>query len=237
MGHQLNTLIPTQLNFPEKILKITCSQFSGALSKSGKIYFWGNGPFNLINQPTEYFTNKANNKIVDLVISSNSAYLLDCSNNLFCWGINDKGQLGVGDRLNRREFVLVQELKGKNINRFCESSWNKFTIFLGNSKNVNEEILCSSFSFLSIKIRFFIVEILERIERPKEKKESKEINELRKKIEDKKENLSERLKIQIDKNKNITESNGKLKNEVQKQRENIISLQNKLAEYENKLNE
>ncbi len=142
LGNQANILIPTPIAFSDKIIKIACSQFSAVLTKNGKAFFWGNTPFELILHPTEYLTNKPNNRIIDFCVSSNSAFLLDYNNNLFSWGLNEKGNLGLGDLLNRREFTQVKELKGKNINRFCESSWNKFSIFIGNTKNVNEETIC-----------------------------------------------------------------------------------------------
>ena len=124
---QQNTplLIPLSYFNDEKISIISLGDsFSGIVTKSGKIYMWGdnfNGQvgdgsdIDQISSPVlidpSYFNNE---KIILLCLGGRHSGAITESGKLYMWGSNTDGQLGLGDTQNRNIPSLVPPITFNN---------------------------------------------------------------------------------------------------------------------------
>ncbi|MCP8331657.1 hypothetical protein NMF97_08070 [Clostridioides difficile] len=81
--------------------------------------------YNKKNSSSEIFSN-----IQEIYSHSKSTYLLTNNNMLYSVGLNDVGQLGVGDEINRKVFakINIDNIKSISVNRFTDNSKHAFVI-------------------------------------------------------------------------------------------------------------
>ncbi len=129
LGDTVATNQPTQLAIPadEIIVELIPGRyfFTVARAKSGRLYTWGvctyyNDDTEACSigqpQPTSLEL-PASQSAARIFPSSGGAFVLTTSNQLFAWGCNDFGQLGVGDRRYRQQPTLVNFAEAKSIER------------------------------------------------------------------------------------------------------------------------
>lgn len=126
-----NNLLKELLEFDMDLqwLQIGCAHTLAITSDPHKIYTWGwNDYYQLGREPTK----NHNFGLVHLPYSGlkfktatcgeDHNFLLDYENNLWCWGLNNKGQLGLGHRRNVQfpisadifpKSIKIKEIKGK----------------------------------------------------------------------------------------------------------------------------
>lgn len=85
---------------------------------------------NKINYNKKNNSSEISSNIQEIYSHSKSTYLLTNNNMLYSVGLNDVGQLGVGDEVNRNVFtkVNIDNIKSININRFADNSKHSFAI-------------------------------------------------------------------------------------------------------------
>nr|UWI51411.1 hypothetical protein NZ312_06830 [Clostridioides difficile] len=85
---------------------------------------------NKINYNKKNSSAEISSNIQEIYSHSKSTYLLTNNNMLYSVGLNDVGQLGVGDELNRNTFtkINIDNIKSINVNRFTDSSKHAFAI-------------------------------------------------------------------------------------------------------------
>lgn len=110
------------------ILKIACGYHSAAVSDAGELFVWGSGTFGEYLTPHKmYFQDKV--KDVSIGGTFSVVYLQD--RNVYSWGNNTNGELGVNDFEPRSSPTLIQALKGKKLNLLA--CGGNFCIALGNN--------------------------------------------------------------------------------------------------------
>ncbi|XP_014872809.1 probable E3 ubiquitin-protein ligase HERC1 isoform X1 [Poecilia latipinna] len=107
------------------IQKVACgTQFSVALTKDGKVYTFGQD--RLIGLPEGRARNHNRPQqvpalsgihIQDVAVGAEHTLVLSSTGDVYAWGSNSEGQLGLGHTNHVREPTLVTALQGKNINQ------------------------------------------------------------------------------------------------------------------------
>eukprot|EP01124_Arcella_intermedia_P025572 TRINITY_DN4597_c0_g1_i1.p1 TRINITY_DN4597_c0_g1~~TRINITY_DN4597_c0_g1_i1.p1 ORF type:complete len:514 (-),score=118.61 TRINITY_DN4597_c0_g1_i1:43-1584(-) len=108
LGNTANQVIPTEIKeISGNTLKVSCGEnHSIALLSDGSLYGWGYNEYgqlgigNTSNQtiPTKLLA--IQNKVLQVECGGNFSMALTCEGLLYCWGENDKGQLGIGSNSN-----------------------------------------------------------------------------------------------------------------------------------------
>jgi len=121
LGNKSNSYSPQKISFENNstsIIKVSAGSFSGGLTKKGEIYLWGRGTFGEFLRPTLF--SKNDQYFIDVQINNGFGLALDSNSNIYSWGENENGQLGIGNLENKSELTLVKKLLGKNINKFSK---------------------------------------------------------------------------------------------------------------------
>lgn len=113
----------------KRIFQVEASTgMAGALTEEGEVYTWGritskgvpilgHGPYNgdpcIILQPTPRRVNALSHvKITQLALGQHHAICLASDGKVYSWGVNDKGQCGTGDCMNRDSPVPTKDAFG-----------------------------------------------------------------------------------------------------------------------------
>uniref|UniRef100_A0A1A8FK92 HECT-type E3 ubiquitin transferase n=1 Tax=Nothobranchius korthausae TaxID=1143690 RepID=A0A1A8FK92_9TELE len=151
---KLGTGSSTAKYYPQKveqlcnkgIKKVCCgTQFSVALACDGHVYTFGQE--RLIGLPDSMLKNKSNPQVVpsleglfieDIAVGCEHVLVLSSTGDVFAWGCNSDGQLGLGHSNPVKEPTLISALHGKNIRQIsagrCHSSaWTTPSILLKSS--------------------------------------------------------------------------------------------------------
>jgi regulator of chromosome condensation len=103
---------------------VSGSHHSLALTSDKKVFAWGDAESGKIGR---MLNTRAKNvqamKIeavgakdaVDVFCSNNSSFYLNSKGSVFAWGLNNHGQLGIGNKMNTANPTLVKELEGINV--------------------------------------------------------------------------------------------------------------------------
>ncbi|EGT4696357.1 hypothetical protein RZ882_005545 [Clostridioides difficile] len=85
---------------------------------------------NKINYNKKNSSSEISSNIQEIYSHSKSTYLLTNNNMIYSVGLNDVGQLGVGDEINRKVFtkINIDNIKSINVNRFTDNSKHAFAI-------------------------------------------------------------------------------------------------------------
>lgn len=75
---------------------IAAGSFSSSIAlESGSLYLWGTGTFGEFSTP--HRVKKLKERSQQVCIGHNFGIVLSEENNIYTWGVNEKGQLGSGD--------------------------------------------------------------------------------------------------------------------------------------------
>jgi alpha-tubulin suppressor-like RCC1 family protein len=103
------------------IEKVSCGHHSAALSRKGELYIWGTSSFGVYLTPHRVASMGPH--IMDVELGSCFGVALDSKNNVWAWGTNTSGELGLGDYVARRTPQMLSTLSGMNISDlFCGAS-------------------------------------------------------------------------------------------------------------------
>lgn len=88
----------------QKVAKIEAGGFSAALTTSKELILWGEGEFGIFSIPQRLYMDniKFNDIKVSKFQSQACAFALQDNGKVFAWGNNQLGQLGHGDKRNRK---------------------------------------------------------------------------------------------------------------------------------------
>lgn len=135
-----NKFIPTQLeNFKAKqvsagerhtiLIDLNDNVWSFGSSSEGQLGL-GDGEFH-ITTPTQVFFNNKPFKAKQVSTRSTHTVVIDLNDNVWAFGENDSGQLGLGDNINRDEPTMIENLKAKEV-----SVGSGFTLIIDLDDNV-----------------------------------------------------------------------------------------------------
>lgn len=112
LGNKKGTCIPRKVEALDshRIRQISCSSHSAALSENGEVFVWGTGIFGEYVLP-----HKVMNRGKEIAVGGNFTLVLDEQDNLFTWGNNLNGELGIGDFDARNSPAQVSSLQGKKV--------------------------------------------------------------------------------------------------------------------------
>ena len=124
-GNKRSSLLPVLIDSNLRFKKISCGSHSAAISEENKLYIWGTGLFGEWLSPkliTEI------NKPRDVNIAGSSGYAIDKEGNVWSWGSNGSGELGVGDFDQRTCINSIGILKNRSIKQICSGGNSVFAI-------------------------------------------------------------------------------------------------------------
>ncbi len=106
------TRVGTDTNWDKVYVGPSSSTF--AIKTDGSLWAWGNnlngqlgiGEFGYTPTPTQLFAATTNAK-PKIFASSNSSFQIKADGTLWAWGLNNYGQLGLGDKINRNYAIRV----------------------------------------------------------------------------------------------------------------------------------
>jgi len=94
------------------VVKIACGHHSAALTETGELFVWGTGVFGEFLYPHQF---EMPLRVIDLGVGGSFGCALDELKDVYVWGANSNGELGVGDYKPRRKPFIVENLSAKNI--------------------------------------------------------------------------------------------------------------------------
>ncbi|XP_078812489.1 putative E3 ubiquitin-protein ligase HERC1 isoform X5 [Oryzias latipes] len=133
------------------IKKVCCgTQFSVALASDGHVYTFGQE--RLIGLPEHLLKNKSHPQVVpsleglfidDIAVGCEHVLALSCTGDVYAWGFNSEGQLGLGHCNPVREPTLITALQGRNIRQIsagrCHSAgWTTPSTSIKNSGGIGQ---------------------------------------------------------------------------------------------------
>jgi X-linked retinitis pigmentosa GTPase regulator len=107
------------------VTKVAAGHHSAALTDKGDLFIWGTGVFGEYDIPMLFGTFQA----IDISVGSTFGVVLDANSNLYSWGTNSNGELGVGDFEIRKTPSLIKGLQGKVVTKV--SCGGSYVIALG----------------------------------------------------------------------------------------------------------
>ena len=126
---QLRVYVPIRVDTVETIIALACGDhYSLLLGESGVVYHAGLA-LSGIPVTTKRFTAvelpEGAGKIVSIHTGTKHAILINTAHEVFLWGFNQNGQLGLGDRNMRSSVVKHPTLRGI-VNAAAGDSWSMF---------------------------------------------------------------------------------------------------------------
>lgn len=114
LNHRRPTLIPTLVSELEKVsvLKVAAGSHTAVLSNDGSVYIWGNAPGIDSLVPTKLAFPRG---LVDIAIGDGFGAGIDSAFQVWTWGDNSSGELGLGDFELRSMPMNVSALHSKKV--------------------------------------------------------------------------------------------------------------------------
>ncbi|EAR82171.2 hypothetical protein TTHERM_01277470 (macronuclear) [Tetrahymena thermophila SB210] len=206
-----------KMEFKDKITKI-CSGFNtfAVINAKKQLFIW-----NINEDPTEQ---KIQGKCKDISIGLNHLVCLDEEQQLWVKGKNNKGQLGVGDYIDREEFHKQNVIQGNIGKVFC----GKNCVFaIGKNISLKTQVRKSL-----LKTEFkYINEMDEIIEELRQNKKDMQDNNVKLKVYyDEIENLKQKIKKQSE----IIVAQEKENSDVRKENKRLEKLNKELLQFKEK---
>jgi hypothetical protein len=135
IGNKKNSFLPVKIMLLENITiqKICAKDFSAALTEFGELYQWGNPKK---GQLFPELVKISNSKIENIDIGLNFGVCVDFDGNVYSWGNNTNGELGMGDFESKDTLNPIPNLKGRKIKGiYCGGS---YVMVLGNVTSFDE---------------------------------------------------------------------------------------------------
>ncbi|XP_076824506.1 E3 ubiquitin-protein ligase HERC2-like isoform X1 [Clavelina lepadiformis] len=122
-GCKVPLVIETLLS--KDVIKVACgSQFSLALTRSGRVYSWGKGDYYRLGHGTDEHIRRPQvieslrgKKVTDVAVGSLHCIVCTDDGEVYTWGDNDEGQVGDGSTQASQYPKLVNALQGRCISK------------------------------------------------------------------------------------------------------------------------
>jgi len=112
LGDKISHDLPKKIETLKNIKNCWCGHQSAALANDGKFYIWGTGSFGEILTPKEIM-----NDVNMAEIGSCFGILKTNKGQIFSYGTNTSGELGIGTFESKNEPILIKTLCDKNISK------------------------------------------------------------------------------------------------------------------------
>lgn len=133
LGTKKSCSRPEKLNFEGFAAKIACGSHSAAITDKGVLFVWGTGVFGEYLVPTRLSVTACK----EVSIGGNFGMALDVNGELYSWGANSNGELGLGDFEPKIAPTLVTNLRGKAVKKL--SCGGNYVIALGSDFGDNRQ--------------------------------------------------------------------------------------------------
>ena len=120
------------------IKKIAAGQHSAAISEAGDLYIWGAGPFGELLHPHKVTVEK-NTIVSEVSVGDGFGCVLDADGNVYSWGYNENGELGIGNYESKKRPSMITSLDGKKVATIA--CGGKFCMALGMTITQKEQSL------------------------------------------------------------------------------------------------
>ncbi|CAG9317861.1 unnamed protein product [Blepharisma stoltei] len=123
VGNKKSTSRPQRIQYLEDnfIEKIACGHHSAAITDQGELFIWGTGVFGEYLYP-QRVTSIA--RFIDVSIGGSFGIAIGSNHELYAWGANSNGELGLGNFENRISPTSIVALKGRSVNKIsCGGSY------------------------------------------------------------------------------------------------------------------
>ena len=115
LGHKANMYTPQKVKKLKDIKQIACSQHSAALSTRGELYLWGTGTFGVYLIPQQI----ASQSFIGIEVNGSFGVALDSNKNIWTWGTNTNGELGISTFIPKSTPTMIQTLHKKIEHIYC----------------------------------------------------------------------------------------------------------------------
>jgi len=141
IGNKRSSTIPVKIKDLDSfnIVKVSAGHHSAALSDKGELFIWGTGVFGEFLSPS--LLGKIGTYLAplnDISVGGSFGAAVDRDGNIYTWGSNTSGELGMGDFEPRVQPTLVKALQGKTVTQI--SCGGSYTIALGKTINSSKAI-------------------------------------------------------------------------------------------------
>jgi X-linked retinitis pigmentosa GTPase regulator len=93
------------------VKKIAASSHSAAVSKHGELFVWGTGTFGEFLEPKKFLS--LEQEVTEVSLGFHFGIAIDKKGETWSWGLNENGELGLGDNAPRSIATQVLSLKKK----------------------------------------------------------------------------------------------------------------------------
>lgn len=124
-GNKKSSISPVKICLSDAI-RLFCSTSSMCITNDG-VYVWGTSILGEFYSPKKLKVSSY--PVIDAALGGSFALIMDSKGNIYTWGTNQNGELGLGDFDSRNVPTQIPFLKGKKIKKIA--SGGTFSICLG----------------------------------------------------------------------------------------------------------
>ncbi|OMJ77661.1 hypothetical protein SteCoe_22701 [Stentor coeruleus] len=124
-GNKRSTNVPVIVENTPAFKMLSCGTHTAGISMNDELFVWGTGLFG------EWLTPKYINEVIKpikVTVNCACGYAIDNEKNVWSWGSNTNGELGLGDFDQRTSVKLIKILKNRNIKNIYSGNSGVFAI-------------------------------------------------------------------------------------------------------------
>jgi len=109
-----------------RVTRVACGSYHTlTLTENGEVYAWGynssgqigSGSTSTQSTPRKVLSTIGQMRMIDIGCCQNTSFALSCNGEVYCWGYNGNGQLGIGNCANQANPVKVTQLESHMIKK------------------------------------------------------------------------------------------------------------------------
>lgn len=101
-----NPLYLDEVKTKNKFIKVATSNYCAGITKKGVIMIWGKSIHGTFEEPTEFY--KLTKKFIDIWLDPQNGYAIADDGEIWVWGTNAHGELGISDyEMRKKPFPMI----------------------------------------------------------------------------------------------------------------------------------